>query len=358
MKSGSKDESALSKVEVEFGRESKQGVRTAIRQVEEPRVARSKSSSKRVEGKRWSAKSTGLFNGRKQKPSPADQPRSTAEKPEREHRNSGTVESAKTSALSALGAMAASTSTSSLVSGSGMSQSGAIDQQSSRVVELEHALQSSKAEQELLLDEIERLQRQRDQWEEDSEAYREEQQERQRQENRRNHHQTQSQRSEVISSSHAHPEPSESDSSGHDPASASAADLMTDHAFWKRRYIDMNQEYLRQGKDFGEREAAWAVELDRGRRAFHEAQRSLDRQDQELRETRRQMLDLKRSISLGTRSDGQVTDDVLREQIRSLGHALQNWTINSFRKTKFGMLSIESPYVRMPYVLSLPKRPD
>lgn len=49
---------------------------------------------------------------------------------------------------------------------------------------------------------------------------------------------------------------------------------------------------------------------------------------------RRQLSDLKRSISRSTRPTGQLTDTTLRQEIGLLQHEVQNWVVNNFRKVK------------------------
>ncbi|KAI9832319.1 MAG: hypothetical protein M1826_002005 [Phylliscum demangeonii] len=74
------------------------------------------------------------------------------------------------------------------------------------------------------------------------------------------------------------------------------------------------------------------LERDRCRAASHAAQKAVLARDEEVRELRKQLLALKHSISTWRRTEGQVTDDVLTEKFRTLGHDLQNWTINHFRR--------------------------
>ncbi|KAK0316727.1 hypothetical protein LTR91_001445 [Friedmanniomyces endolithicus] len=54
--------------------------------------------------------------------------------------------------------------------------------------------------------------------------------------------------------------------------------------------------------------------------------------DPEVLLLRRQLADLKRTISLSTRMDSQVTDSVFAQETSTLHHELQNWTVHHFRR--------------------------
>lgn len=56
-------------------------------------------------------------------------------------------------------------------------------------------------------------------------------------------------------------------------------------------------------------------------------------------ELRRQMLDLKQSISTSARVPNQVTDQELAQGLNTLNHEIQNWVVQYFRKVKIGMRS-------------------
>ncbi|KAK3670330.1 hypothetical protein LTR78_009784 [Recurvomyces mirabilis] len=49
---------------------------------------------------------------------------------------------------------------------------------------------------------------------------------------------------------------------------------------------------------------------------------------------RRQLADLKKTISTSTRMDGQVTDSVFAQETGVLHHELQNWIVNNFRRAR------------------------
>lgn len=82
------------------------------------------------------------------------------------------------------------------------------------------------------------------------------------------------------------------------------------------------------------------IERDRCRERYHTAQKALQGREQEVHELRRQLLSLKHNISTWTKTEGQVADDVFMEKFTSLGHDLQNWTINNFRRAKIGVLCL------------------
>ncbi|KAI9793030.1 MAG: hypothetical protein M1833_000851 [Piccolia ochrophora] len=123
-------------------------------------------------------------------------------------------------------------------------------------------------------------------------------------------------------------------------------------AFWAHKHEEVHREYMKTESEkrmlqakMTERDAQWKREWERknehllrdlsDRREEADASRKLAwGHEQEAQELRRQVLDLKHSISLSTRMEGQITDDVFRERMRTLGHDLQNWTINNFRRAK------------------------
>lgn len=56
--------------------------------------------------------------------------------------------------------------------------------------------------------------------------------------------------------------------------------------------------------------------------------------DEEIRDLRWQLADMKRNISMSTRMDAQVTDSVVAQETGVLHHELQNWVVHNFRKAK------------------------
>ena len=88
------------------------------------------------------------------------------------------------------------------------------------------------------------------------------------------------------------------------------------------------------------------AERDRCQDGYHAIQKTLREREDEIQQLRHHILGLKRNISTWTKVEGQVSDDVFTERIRTLGHDLQNWTINNFRRAKKGMLAsaICQPY--------------
>ncbi|KAI9718256.1 MAG: hypothetical protein M1812_004246 [Candelaria pacifica] len=136
-----------------------------------------------------------------------------------------------------------------------------------------------------------------------------------------------------------------------------------DKHFWSRKHEEVHREYLRTESDYRglqttmiDRDSQWKaewerkqahvlLERDRCRESAHAAQKIARDRDDEVLELRRQVLDLKHSISTSTRTEGQITDDAFRDRIQRLGHDLQNWVINNFRKAKIGkdlwLLTIE-----------------
>ena len=124
--------------------------------------------------------------------------------------------------------------------------------------------------------------------------------------------------------------------------------------FWSNKYEEVHGQYLKTESEFrilqaqlADRNSMWKREWERKnehlleerdlcRDGMHAARRVADDLADENNELRRQVLELKHSISTSTRTEGQVTDNVFREKVRNLGHDVQNWTINNFRRKTIG----------------------
>ncbi len=126
----------------------------------------------------------------------------------------------------------------------------------------------------------------------------------------------------------------------------------TEKTFWQDKHEEFQEKYLRAESEVRilranmiERDSMWKrewerknehilLERDRCQDGYHSAQKALREREEEVQELRRHILGLKHNISTWTKIEGQVSDDVFTERIRSLGHDLQNWTINHFRRAK------------------------
>ena len=134
---------------------------------------------------------------------------------------------------------------------------------------------------------------------------------------------------------------------------------MTDEKnFWKERHEDVNEKYLRAESEvrvlrvnLADREVMWRrqlerrneqllLERDRCQESYHAAQKTIHEREEEISELRHHALGLKRNISAWTKLEGQVSDDVFVERMKALGHDLQNWTINNFRRATLGSLPV------------------
>ena len=134
---------------------------------------------------------------------------------------------------------------------------------------------------------------------------------------------------------------------------------MTDEKnFWKERHEDINEKYLRAESEvrilrvnLADREVMWRrecerrneqllLERDRCQEGYHAAQKTIHEREEEISELRHHALGLKRNISAWTKLEGQVSDDVFVERMKALGHDLQNWTINNFRRATLGSLPV------------------
>lgn len=124
--------------------------------------------------------------------------------------------------------------------------------------------------------------------------------------------------------------------------------------FWKQKHDDVEDQYLKAESEVrilranrADRDAMWRrewerknehllIERDRCREDYHTAQKTIQEREEEIQELSRRILGLKRNISTWTKLEGQISDDVFAEKIKTLGHDLQNWTINNFRRAKIG----------------------
>lgn len=93
------------------------------------------------------------------------------------------------------------------------------------------------------------------------------------------------------------------------------------------KYRRLQGESARWESQRDRQENEWRGELDR-----HMLER--DKAQDEFIEIKRQLLSLKRSISLSTRLGNQVPDSDFTAEMQHLYHELQNWVVNSFRRVK------------------------
>lgn len=131
---------------------------------------------------------------------------------------------------------------------------------------------------------------------------------------------------------------------------ARLAEHARETTYWSNKHEEVHGQYLKAESDYrilqagvADRNSMWKrewerknehllEERDRCRDGYHTARRVADELEDENQALRRQVLELKHSISTSTRTEGQVTDDVFREKVQNLGHDVQNWTINNFRR--------------------------
>ncbi|OCK75353.1 hypothetical protein K432DRAFT_419831 [Lepidopterella palustris CBS 459.81] len=127
------------------------------------------------------------------------------------------------------------------------------------------------------------------------------------------------------------------------------------HRSWAKERTRLQEEvYELQGKvaelqaDLLERDAMWKSqwELDVTNRIHERDQlnEQLHATEKEAQERRKQLLDLKQSISALTRMENQVTDSELAERMDQLFHRIREWVISNFRRSQldFSNLTKES----------------
>ncbi|KAI5369873.1 hypothetical protein Slin15195_G007510 [Septoria linicola] len=93
------------------------------------------------------------------------------------------------------------------------------------------------------------------------------------------------------------------------------------------KYKRLQAESARWEAQRARQEIEWRGELER-----HMLER--DKAQDEFIEIKRQLLSLKRSISLSTRLGNQVPDSDFTSEMQHLYHELQNWVVNSSRRVK------------------------
>ncbi|KAL9087724.1 MAG: hypothetical protein Q9165_006491 [Trypethelium subeluteriae] len=104
----------------------------------------------------------------------------------------------------------------------------------------------------------------------------------------------------------------------------------------KERWLERDELW----KHEWERKAAEVLEeRDQLREKLHTTQKVAQVQSEENEEARRQLLDLKQSISTSTRIESQVTDHEFADMMSGLNHEIQNWIVQYFRKSKIGRFS-------------------
>lgn len=120
---------------------------------------------------------------------------------------------------------------------------------------------------------------------------------------------------------------------------------------WGKERVELQEQiYELQGKvaelqsDLLDRDAMWKMQWERERtdRIMERNQlgESLHAAEKEAQDRRKQLLDLKQSISALTRMESQVTDSELTERMDQLYHRTREWVISNFRRSKLNLSNI------------------
>ncbi|XTI93382.1 hypothetical protein V2W45_1252381 [Cenococcum geophilum] len=120
---------------------------------------------------------------------------------------------------------------------------------------------------------------------------------------------------------------------------------------WGKERVELQEQiYELQGKvaelqsDLLDRDAMWKMQWERERtdRIMERNQlaESLHAAEKEAQDRRKQLLDLKQSISALTRMESQVTDGELTERMDQLYHRTREWVISNFRRSKLNLSNI------------------
>ncbi|KAI9760253.1 MAG: hypothetical protein M4579_001767 [Chaenotheca gracillima] len=123
-----------------------------------------------------------------------------------------------------------------------------------------------------------------------------------------------------------------------------------DKEYWSKKHEELHAEYMRTGKELrilktevmGIEKGCQREWDDKHEHLIREAEHFRDlylteqQVKQELKEQaygqQQHISALKHDIATSTKMSGQITDDEFREKIQTLGHDVQNWIVNKFRK--------------------------
>ncbi|KAI9738443.1 MAG: hypothetical protein M1818_005340 [Claussenomyces sp. TS43310] len=129
--------------------------------------------------------------------------------------------------------------------------------------------------------------------------------------------------------------------------------------YWQQKHSKLHQQFLKvdadlrilrhenslkeqqreeRDRDIKTRISSLVLDRDTLREAYHVQLGDLKAKDQEIVQLRSQIKGLKDFVSVNSRTEGQIADEVLGEMMRGLGSGLQNWVIVNFRKSKMSGL--------------------
>lgn len=127
--------------------------------------------------------------------------------------------------------------------------------------------------------------------------------------------------------------------------------------YWQQKHSSLNQQFLKvdtdlrvlrheianrdksredRERDMKTRISSLILDRDTLREGYHTVKADNREKDEEIARLRNQVKGLKDFVSVNSRMEGQVTDEVCGEMMRGLGNGLQNWVITNFRKAKMG----------------------
>lgn len=130
--------------------------------------------------------------------------------------------------------------------------------------------------------------------------------------------------------------------------------------YWQQKHSALNQQYLKadtdlrvlqhevasrdkqredRDRDVKTRISSLMLERDTLREAYHLLKTDLKHKEDEVLRLRSQVKGLKDFVSINSRTDGQVTDEVFGEMMQRLGNGIQNWVIQNFRKARIDLRS-------------------
>ncbi|KAI9869353.1 MAG: hypothetical protein M1813_000142 [Trichoglossum hirsutum] len=222
---------------------------------------------------------------------------------------------------------------------------------SARIVELDRALQFAKDEQKKLKEQIEKCKTHIKLFQEDVAGYKRDIDRRDKkiEEHEKTIDQLKTSTEAVVGDCERHIDKLQLKISS---LQAELTQVNNERNLWVSKHNEVRDEYLKlecelrnlQGR-LSEINTKWQAkweqesgqfhsETNQYRDALHIAQKEKQDRDNENQELRRQVLELKHSISTSTRMESVITDNMVRESVSTLGHHLQNWTINNFRKAK------------------------
>ncbi|KAF2497694.1 hypothetical protein BU16DRAFT_322264 [Lophium mytilinum] len=128
------------------------------------------------------------------------------------------------------------------------------------------------------------------------------------------------------------------------------------HRFWNKERTELQEEvYDLKDKleelqaELLDRETIWSAQWEHERANWikerNKQAEALHNADKEVQERRKQLLELKQTVSALTRVDSQATDSDLVDRMDQLYHRIREWVISNFRRSKLDVSNLKKETV-------------